>query len=160
MKPFFETILNLMGNADAARHGAVFLLAAAIFFVGMVGLLILARRFDPLKKPIGQPHDPGHRQQELAMQRWAEKLDRISHVFLPKNQELQKSTMDRLSHAGYRSRNSLVIYYFIRSLCNNRAPRTSPANVPIIPKGRTAKNFLVCRNGRLVRHDRPQLLPG
>jgi tight adherence protein C len=133
MKPLLETFLNLMGNADAARNGAVVLLATAIFFVGMAVLLIVARRFDPQQRRLDKLmiHDTA---QKSTMERWAEKMDKITHVFLPKNQVLQKSTLDRLTYAGYRSRNSLAIYYFIRSLAIISLPVIVMLMYPLFPK--------------------------
>jgi len=133
MKTFLETLVNLLGNADAGRQGVVFLLAVAIFFVGVTGLLLLARRFDPLRSRVDSLmiQDTA---QESAMERWSEKMDRIAHVFLPKNQALQKSTKDRLSHAGYRSRNSLAVYYFIRSLAIIALPALVLLLYPLFPK--------------------------
>jgi tight adherence protein C len=133
MKTFLDTLLNLMDNVTTARNGAVFLLTIAIFSVGMAALLILARRFDPLKRRLDSLMIEDTTEVS-AMERWAEKLDRISHTFLPKSQELQKSTMDRLSHAGYRSRNSLVIYYFIRSLSIIALPALVLLLYPLFPK--------------------------
>ena len=133
MKTFLDTLLNLMGNADFARNGAVILLAAAIFVVGIAILLIVARRFDPqlhrLNKLLIQDT-----MQKSDMERWAEKIDRISHIFLPKNQALQKSTLARLIHAGYRSRNSLAIYYFVRSLTIIALPVLVLLMYPLFPK--------------------------
>jgi tight adherence protein C len=140
MKPIVENLLNLMGNADAARNGAVFLLAAAFFFVGLAGLLIVARRFDPLKSRLDSLIIEDTTEVS-AMERWAEKLDRFSHVFIPHNQNLQKSTMDRLIHAGYRSRNSLVIYYFIRSLSIIALPALVLLTYPLFPKVEPDKIF-------------------
>jgi len=140
MKPLLDTLLNLMGNADAVRNGAVVLLAAAIFIAGMAGLLIVARYFDPQQRRLVNLmiQDTA---QKSAMQQWAEKLDRITHVFLPKNQALQKSTMDRLTHAGYRSRNSLAIYYFIRSLATIALPALVLLMYPLFPKFEPQKIF-------------------
>ncbi|MDD1622659.1 MAG: type II secretion system F family protein [Methylococcaceae bacterium] len=140
MEAFFGSLLNLVGNANGARNGAVILLAVAIFFVGMVLLMLLARFFDPVKGRLERlvVQDTG---QVSAMQRTAEKLDRLSHFFLPSNQELQKSTADRLVHAGYRSRNSLVIYYFIRSLAIIVLPALVLLAYPLFPQVEPQKLF-------------------
>ena len=140
MKPFLDIMLNLMGNADAARNGAVFLLASAIFFVGVAGLLIVARRFDPLKNRLDSLMIQDTTQVS-ALEVWAEKLDRFSHVFLPHNQDLQKSTIERLSHAGYRSPKSLVIYYFIRLLLMIALPVLVLLTYPLFPKVEPDKIF-------------------
>jgi len=140
MKSFIEPLLNLMNNPDAARSGAVVLFAAAIFSVGMAGLLLLARHFDPLKKRMDALMIQDTTQVS-AMEQWAEKLDRFAHVFLPHNQDLQKSTIDRLTRAGYRSPNSLVIYYFIRLLAMVVLPLLVLLTYPLFPKVEPDKIF-------------------
>lgn len=141
MKSFIETLLNLMGNPDVARSGAVFLFAAAIFSVGMAGLLLLARHLDPVKKRLDaliiQDTTP-----VSIVEQWAEKLDRFHHIFLPHNQDLQKSTIDRLTRAGYRSPNSLVIYYSIRLLAMVALPLLVLLMYPLFPKIEPDKFFI------------------
>ncbi len=133
MKPYIETLLKLMNNAEIARSSAAFLLAAAIFSVGMVGLLILARRLDPVKRRLDTLVIQDTTSVS-ALELWAEKLDRFAHVVLPHNQDLQKTTIDRLIRAGYRSRNSLVIYYFIRLLAMIALPVLVLLTYPLFPK--------------------------
>ncbi|MDD5033424.1 MAG: type II secretion system F family protein [Methylococcaceae bacterium] len=132
MNILVEGLANLMGNRDLARNLAVFLLAASIFSAGVAGLLILARRFDPVRKRldtlITKDATP-----VSATERWAEKLDRFSPVFLPGDQRRRNSTIDRLTHAGYRSSNSLVIYYFIRSLAMVALPVLVLLAYPLFP---------------------------
>lgn len=122
-----------MNNAEIARSSAAFLLAAAIFSVGMVGLLILARRLDPVKRRLDTLVIQDTTSVS-ALELWAEKLDRFAHVVLPHNQNLQKTTIDRLFRAGYRSRNSLVIYYFIRLLAMIALPVLVLLTYPLFPK--------------------------
>jgi tight adherence protein C len=131
MNTYQETLLNLFGNSMGGKNGVVMLLAVAIFFVGMVFMMLVARYFDPVKTRLDKLVVDEAR--EPAMLRWAKKLDHISHVFIPKNSELQKSTLDRLSHAGYRARNSLVIYYFIRTLAMILLPALVLLVFPFIP---------------------------
>ncbi|MBL6986553.1 MAG: type II secretion system F family protein [Methylobacter sp.] len=140
MKSFIETLLNLMNDPDTARNGAVFLFAAAIFSVGMVGLLILARHFDPLKRRMDALIIQDTRQVS-AIEQWAEKLDHFAHVVLPHNRDLQKSTADRLARAGYRSPNSLVIYYFIRLFSMVALPLLVLLTYPLFPKIEPDKIF-------------------
>lgn len=132
MNPTIETLLNLMNNADVARSSAALLLAAAIFSLGMAGLLILARRLDPVKKRLDtlvvQETAP-----PSSLELWAEKLDRFAHVVLPHSRDLQRSTIDRLIRAGYRSRNSLVIYYFIRLVSMISLPVLVLLTYPLFP---------------------------
>ncbi|MFZ2404272.1 MAG: type II secretion system F family protein [Methylobacter sp.] len=137
MKSFIETLLN---NPDVARNGAVFLFAAAIFSVGMVGLLLLARRLDPLKRRMDALIIQDTTQVSV-LEQWAEKLDRFAHVVLPHNQDLQKSTIDRLTRAGYRSPNSLVIYYSIRLLAMVVLPLLVLLAYPLFPKIEPEKFF-------------------
>lgn len=140
MKSFIETLLNLMDNPDVARNGAVFLFAAAIFSVGMAGIVLLARHLDPVKRRMDALviQDTTH---VSALEQWAEKLDRFAHVFLPHNQDLQKSTIDRLTRAGYRSPNSLAIYYFIRLLAMVVLPLLVLLMYPLFPKIEPDKFF-------------------
>ena len=140
MKAIVENFLNLMGNEDAARNGAVVLLAFAIFFVGITGLLLLARRFDPLKSRLDSLLIEDTTQVPV-LQRWAEKLDRNSLVFLPKSQALQKSTLDRLNQAGYRSRKSLAMYYFIRTIAIIALPALFLLAYPLFPTLEPQKVF-------------------
>lgn len=137
MKSFIETLLN---NPDVARNGAVFLFAAAIFSVGMVGLLLLARRLDPLKRRMDALMIQDTTQVSV-LEQWAEKLDRFAHIVLPHNQDLQKSTIDRLTRAGYRSPNSLVIYYSIRLLAMVVLPLLVLLTYPLFPKIEPEKFF-------------------
>ncbi|HEY8037121.1 MAG TPA: type II secretion system F family protein [Methylobacter sp.] len=140
MKPYIETLLNLMNNVDIARSSAAFLLATAIFSAGMAGLLILARHLDPQKKRLAtlMTHDTAP---VSALERWAKKLDRFAHIVLPHNQNLQKSTIDRLTRAGYRSHNSLVIYYSIRLLSMIVLPVLVLLTYPLFPKIEPEKIF-------------------
>ncbi|MGR9013186.1 MAG: type II secretion system F family protein [Gammaproteobacteria bacterium] len=140
MKSFIETLLNLMNDPDAARNGAVFLFAAAIFSVGMVGLLVLARYFDPLKRRMNALMIQDTKQVS-AIEQWAQKLDHFAHVVLPHNRDLQKSTVDRLVRAGYRSPNSLVIYYFIRLASMVTLPLLVLLTYPLFPKIEPDKIF-------------------
>jgi tight adherence protein C len=133
MNTLIETLSNLMGNADLTRNIAVALLAAAIFLIGMAGLLILARYFDPLKKRL-DTLIPTAVTNGSATKRFVEQLDNYSHTFLPGDPGLRKSTMDRLNHAGYRSPNKLVIYYFIRSLLMISLPILVLILYPLFPK--------------------------
>ncbi|MGZ8160543.1 MAG: type II secretion system F family protein [Methylobacter sp.] len=137
MKSFIETLLN---NPDVARNGAVFLFAAAIFSVGMVGLLLLARRLDPLKRRMDALMIQDTAQLSV-LEQWAEKLDRFAHIILPHDQDLQKSTIDRLTRAGYRSPNSLVIYYSIRLLAMVVLPLLVLLTYPLFPKIEPEKFF-------------------
>jgi tight adherence protein C len=141
MKSFIETLLNLMNNPDIARSGAVILFAAAIFSVGMAGLLLLARHLDPMKKRLDALIIQDTTQVSFVEQ-WAEKLDRFDHIFLPHNQDLQKSTIDRLTRAGYRSPNSLVIYYSIRLLAMVALPLLVLLMYPLFPKIEPDKFFI------------------
>jgi tight adherence protein C len=140
MKTLLEPLLNLIGNANDARSIAVFLFAAAIFSFGMAGFLIVARYTNPQKRRLDtlMLQDTT---QVSTLERWAEKLDRFSHVILPHNQDLQKTTIDRLTHAGYRSRNSLVIYYFIRLLAMIVLPALVLLAYPFFPKVEPEKFF-------------------
>jgi tight adherence protein C len=149
MKSFYETVINLTDNPDVVRNGVVFLLAAAIFFVGMAGLLLLVRRFDPLKIRLNSLLIQDTTQVPV-LQQWAEKLDRISHIFLPKNLALQNSTIERLYHAGFRSRNSLVMYYFIRSLAMIALPLLVLLAYPLYPKVEPQKIFWIATLAGLV----------
>ena len=115
MNILIETLSNLMGNAELTRNVAVALLATAIFLIGLAGLLILARHFDPLRKRL-DTLTSSTTTPRSATKRFVEHLDNFSYTFIPSDQRLRKSTTDRLSMAGYRSPNRLVIYYFIRSL--------------------------------------------
>jgi tight adherence protein C len=149
MKAFLETLLNLMGNAEAARNGAVVLLAAAIFSVGMAGLLVLARHFSPLKRRLDalMIQDTA---QVTTLERWAEKVDRISHAFLPKDQALQQSTLNRLNHAGYRSPNRLGTYYFIRTVAMIALPVLALLAYPLFPHIEGSKIFWVAAMAGLL----------
>lgn len=133
MKPLLEPLLNLLGNANDARSISVFLLATAIFCIGTVGLLTLARHLDPQRRRLGALITQDATQVS-ALEQWAEKLDRFAHVVLPHNQDLQKSTIDRLTRAGYRSHNSLVIYYSIRLLAMIVLPMLILLTYPLFPK--------------------------
>ncbi len=141
MKSYTETLLNLMDNPDVARSGAVVLFAAAIFSVGMAGLLLLVRHLDPVKRRLDALMIPDAAQVS-ALELWAEKLDRFANIVLPNNLDLQKSTIDRLSRAGYRSANSLVIYYFIRLLLIAALPLLVLLTHPLFPKIEADKIFL------------------
>ena len=140
MNTLIETLLNLISNADINRSVAVVLLATAIFFIGMAGLLILTHYFDPLRKrldtikPLGKPS-------VSATKRFVEHLDNYSHTFLPGDQDLRKSTTDRLNHGGYRSPNRLVIYYFTRSLLMIALPLLVLLVYPLFPKIEPQKVF-------------------
>ncbi|MGZ5054394.1 MAG: type II secretion system F family protein [Methylobacter sp.] len=140
MKTFTETLLNVMDNPDVARSGAVVLFAAAIFSVGMAGLLLLARHLDPVKKRLDTLIIQDTTQVS-AIEQWAEKLDRFAHFFLPHNQGLQKSTINRLNRAGFRSPNRLVIYYFIRMLLMIALPLLVLLAYPLFPKVEPEKVF-------------------
>jgi tight adherence protein C len=115
MNTLTETLSNLMGNAELTRIVAVALLATAIFLIGLVILLVLARYFDPLKRRL-DTLTSSTTATKSATQRFVEQLDNFSYTFIPSDQSQLKSTTDRLSMAGYRSSNRLMIYYFIRSL--------------------------------------------
>ncbi len=140
MKSFIETLFDLMDNPDVARSGAVVLFAAAIFLVGMVGLWLLARHLDPVKKRLDALVIEDISTVSV-LEQWAEQLDRFAHIFLPHNQDLQKSTIDRLTRAGYRSPNSLVIYYFIRLLLMVVLPLLVLLMYPFFPKIEPDKFF-------------------
>jgi len=140
MKSFIETLFDLMDNPDVARSGAVVLFAAAIFSVGMVGLLLLARHLDPVKKRLDALMIQDTSTVSV-IEQWAEQLDRFAHIVLPHNQDLQKSTIDRLTRAGYRSPNSLVIYYFIRLLLMVVLPLLVLLMYPFFPKIEPDKFF-------------------
>jgi len=142
MKPFIETLFDLMDNPDVARNGAVVLFAAAIFLVGMIGLLLLARHLDPVKKRLDALMIQDTSTVSV-LEQWAEQLDRFAHIVLPHNQDLQKSTIDRLTRAGYRSPNSLVIYYFIRLLLMVVLPLLVLLMYPFFPKIEPDKFFSV-----------------
>jgi tight adherence protein C len=140
MTTLIETLSNLMSNTDLTRNVAVALLAAAIFLIGMAGLLILARYFDPLKKRL-DTLTPTAVTNGSATKRFVEQLDNYSHTFLPGDPGLRKSTTDRLSHAGYRSPNSLVMYYFIRTLLTISLPILVLLIYPLFPKTEPQKVF-------------------
>ncbi len=113
MNSMYETLTGLFGDAETARLMAMLLLASGIFVAGMAFLLALARYFDPVRKRLDILNDTAVAPSS-AVERMAEKLDRFSGLFLPRNQQLRNRTVDRLSHAGYRSTNRLLIYYFVR----------------------------------------------
>ena len=140
MTTLIETLSNLISNADLTRNLAVAMLAASIFLIGMAGLLILTRYFDPLKKRLDTliPTAITH---GSATKRFVEQLDNYSHTFLPGDPGLRKSTMDRLNHAGYRSPNRLVVYYFIRSLLTISLPILVLLIYPLFPKIEPQKIF-------------------
>jgi len=140
MKSFTETLFDVMNNPDVARSGAVVLFAAAIFLVGMVGLWLLARRLDPVKRRLDALVIEDASTVSV-IEQWAEQLDRFAHIVLPHNQDLQKSTIDRLTRAGYRSPNSLVIYYFIRLLLMVALPLSVLFMYPFFPQIEPDKFF-------------------
>ena len=177
MKTFFETVINLTENPYVVRNGVVFLLAAAIFCVGIACLSILARHFDPIKKRVDALIIKDTTQLST-QERWAKKVELISPFFLPKNQDLQKTTSVRLSHAGYRSPNRLSLYYFIRTVSMIALPILVLLVYPLFPKIEPSKYFLgvamafmfgmiapsyyldkkIARQQRLLRHGLPDAI--
>ena len=132
MNNLIEILSNLMGNTDLTRNVAVALLATAIFLIELVILLILARYFDPLKRRL-DTLTSSTTAPKSATQRFVEQLDNFSYTFIPSDQSERKSTTDRLSMAGYRSSNRLMIYYFTRSLLMIILPVLILLMYPIFP---------------------------
>lgn len=135
-----ETLSNLMGNDNLIRIVAVALLATAIFLIGLAILLIITRYFDPLKRRL-DTLTSSTTAPKSATQRFVEQLDNFSYTFIPSDQSQRKSTADRLSMAGYRSSNNLVIYYFIRSLLMIILPVLILLMYPLFPKTELQKVY-------------------
>jgi len=103
----------MLNHSETAYWLVVALVAAGIYGVGLLVFLILLRYFDPVKRQLN-----ALALREMSplsdMELFAEKLDRFSGFFLPRDQRLRNRTIDRLAHAGYRSPNRLLIYYALR----------------------------------------------
>ena len=121
MNTLIESLLHLTCDDNLARNIAIALLAAAIFLIELASVLILERYLDPLKRRL-DTLKPLTMRATSATKRFIENLSNYSYIFVPSDQRLQKKTMDRLSYAGYRSSNRLVIYYFIRTLLTISLP--------------------------------------
>lgn len=113
---------------------AVGLVAFGIYASAMAVLFLLLRYFDPVKKQVNALAVQEVATPLSAMERLAEKLDRFSGFFLPRNQRLRNRTIDRLTHAGYRSPNRLLIYYVIRLGLMALLPTLALFAAPLFPK--------------------------
>lgn len=102
-------------NPESIHWLTVFFITAVIFCVDTVFLLMLSRYFDPLRKRLDavalrKQTSPSNDGEILEL------LYRLARTVFPRTQEINQNTRERLSFAGYRSRDSLAIYYFIRLL--------------------------------------------
>lgn len=133
MNSFAQSLSGLLNHSQASRWLVVALVAAGIYGVGLFVFFILWRYFDPVRRQV----DALAIQQKAsssAMERFAERLDRFSVFFLPRNQQLRNRTIDRLTHAGYRSPKRLLIYYFIRLALMASLPLLVLLVAPLFPK--------------------------
>lgn len=111
---------------------AVGFMAAAIFCAGLGCALALLWYFDPVRKrmqAVAAPRAPAL----PAAERLAEFLDGFAGRVLPKDQAIRKRTVDRLTHAGYRSPNRLLVYYAIRMLSMVILPLLVVGSFPLLP---------------------------
>jgi tight adherence protein C len=107
-------MLSVFDHPGAAHWLMVLAITLGIFCIDTGFLFILSHYFDPLKKRLAfvafQKNKAGD---EGGI---AELLYQFARTAIPRAQEIYQKTRVRLSYAGYRSPDSLPIYYFIRLL--------------------------------------------
>jgi tight adherence protein C len=106
--PFLTRIVQ---DPEAARLVLTLLMAAAVFVLGLVALLVLARWLDPLRRRLGSLEE---RRSGLPLEEMARALNRYGHLLTPSSAAERKTALDRLTAAGYRDPNRLLFYYVVR----------------------------------------------
>lgn len=128
-----ENLALVLGRSETARWLVVALLGAGIYCGCLLVVFVLSRHFSPIRKQL-DALAVREAQPVSALERLAESLDRFSELFLPSNLKLRSRTIDRLTHAGYRSPNRLVVYYFVRLALMVCLPALTLLSAPLFPK--------------------------
>jgi tight adherence protein C len=102
---------SLFNNPEPARWLMVSVLTMGVFCIDIAFLYVLTHYFDPLKKRFDFTF---HKNTSLDEGGFADMLYQFARTAIPRTQAIYQKTRVRLSHAGYRSPDSLPVYYFIR----------------------------------------------
>lgn len=133
-------LLEFFPNPDSWRMALTVLFALAIFLAGLAVLLAMSRYSDPVRRRMGVAGGMGNSLAE-SMARTVQAVDQSARFFLPKDEIARKTTLDRLTQAGYRSPQRLAVYYFIRFTLIAGLPGLVLVAVPFFP--RVSGNYLL-----------------
>jgi len=105
-------VTGLFSDPQSFRWLMILVISAGIFCFDIAFLFLLFNYFDPLKKRLDFV---AFRKNKISDEGgFADTLYEFARTAIPRTQEIYQKTRIRLSYAGFRSPDSLPIYYFIR----------------------------------------------
>lgn len=109
---FLSKILN---DAQAAEMAFVFLMAVAVFSLGMAGMFLVSTFYHPVRgrlhNLVGQTETAEKRQG-----RFGRLVKPLAPYVLPKKEGERLRIQERLVHAGFRSDSAMPVFYAIKTI--------------------------------------------